>query len=106
LKELKKTLTVAKKQGLRQKAALLDAFNVWFKEQLKYAPQPEEEEEEMESPDVLDYGEQFDEMERTRVMEEDPDSLAFFKARKNMGNTLRSTRNARVHKLAKKRQKR
>jgi len=106
LKELKKTLTVAKKQGLRQKAALLDAFNVWFKEQLKYAPQPEEDEEEMESPDVLDYGEQFDEMERTRVMEEDPDSLAFFKARKNMGNTLRSTRNARVHKLAKKRQKR
>ena len=34
-------LSVAKKQGLRQKAALLDSFNVWFKEQLKFAPQPE-----------------------------------------------------------------
>jgi len=34
-------LTAAKKQGLKRKAALLDAFNVWFKEQLKYAPQPE-----------------------------------------------------------------
>ena len=27
----------------------------------------QEEEEEMDSPDVLDYGEQFDEMERSRV---------------------------------------
>merc|ERR1712178_458991 len=53
LKELKKTLAAAKKQGLKQKAALLDAFNVWFKEQLKFAPPQEEEEEEMDAPDVL-----------------------------------------------------
>jgi len=106
LKELKKSLAAVKKAGLKQKAELLDSFNLWFKEQLKFAPIPDEEDEEMDSPDVLDYGEQFDQMERSRVMEEDPDSLAFFKARKNMGNTLRSTRNARVHKLAKKRQKR
>jgi hypothetical protein len=106
LKELKKSLAAVKKAGLKQKAELLDSFNLWFKEQLRFAPIPDEEDEEMDSPDVLDYGEQFDQMERSRVMEEDPDSLAFFKARKNMGNTLRSTRNARVHKLAKKRQKR
>jgi len=106
LKELKKSLSAVKKAGLKQKAELLDSFNLWFKEQLKFAPIPDEEEEEMDSPDVLDYGEQFDEMERSRVMEEDPDSLAFFKARKAMGNTLRSTRNARVHKLKNKRQKR
>ncbi len=95
LKELKKALSITKKAALRAKAALLDAFNIWFQDQQKYAPQTEDVKYckiifqylikpksdsrlitslffqvlnlEDDMADVLDYGEQFDEMERTRV---------------------------------------
>ena len=53
--------------------------------------------------DILDYGEQFDQLEAARVMEKDPDSLAFFQAQKSMRTTFRSNRNQIKAGLRKKR---
>merc|ERR1712224_748723 len=39
--------------------------------------------------DVLDDGEQFENLEKQRILEENPDSLAFFNARKTMMATMK-----------------
>jgi len=44
---------------------------------------------EINEPEILDDGEQFDALERQRVMDEDPDSIAFFNAKKTMTMSLK-----------------
>ena len=54
----------------------------------------------------MDEGEMFEKMEIDRVMEEDPDSVSYFLAQKNLdktrrkdhGKTARSIRTKRLHK--------
>ena len=62
---------------------LVDKFNLWFMEKTAH----------LEKGDVLDYGEEFERLESIRVMEDDPDSLAFFRAQKSMRSTFRSKKN-------------
>ena len=63
---------------------LIDKFNLWFMEKTAH----------VEKGDVLDYGEEFERLEATRVMDDDPDSLAFFRAHKSMKNSFRAKKNA------------
>ena len=61
----------------RLERSLLDAFNVWHEESMAAAGGRVGGD-----ADQLDDGEQFDRLEIERVMAEDPDSVAFFKAAK------------------------
>lgn len=47
--------------------------------------------------------EQFEALERERVRNDDPDSLAFFNSRKLMTKTRRATKSMSQHAMAKKR---
>ena len=80
---------------LTVKARLLDNFDDWFAATHPVST-PDEQDE-------MDYGEWFDQMETKRVVDDDPDSLPFFKAQKQMKSTLRQTVNQRSHKLKAKR---
>jgi len=64
--------------------SLIDKFNLWYMEKTAH----------MDKGDVLDYGEEFERLEATRVMEDDPDSLAFFRAQKSMRSTFRAKKHA------------
>ena len=66
-----------KSQLKTAEAALVQAFATWFTEK-----QAEAGTALNEDGDVLDDGEQFDKLEIERVMAEDPESVAFFKATK------------------------
>lgn len=102
LKTLKSTLSLSKDKALQVKSTLLDRFEEWFKENSTGASLEEEEQEE-DPQDELDYGERFEEMERERIRNADPDSVAFFNSRKLMNQTKRATRTGAQHAMAKKR---
>ena len=53
--------------------------------------------------DAMDYGEQFDRMETAKIMENDPDSLAFFKANKSMRGARWKNKTALKNALQKRR---
>jgi len=61
----------------KQKMKLCNEFLEWYN--LTYAPQDDKDVED----EVLDDGEQFDRLERDRVMDKDPDSISYYNAQKN-----------------------
>merc|ERR1712086_1065201 len=95
-----KSDTAQKKQLMAQvqeaKVALVDAFNDWYNSARPTTgmQQPEQHDE----GDVLDDGEMFEQMEVTRVMDQDPDSLAFFQAQKKMKSTANHDRTSNMRK--------
>ena len=72
-----------KAEGKRIQKELLDAFEAWYA--MKYTADGLQSDDD----DVLDYGEQFDRLEKKKVIDNDPDSLAFFNAQKSMRNSMR-----------------
>jgi len=94
-----KAHTAKKKELLKQaqeaKLQLVESFNEWYNSSRPSAnaQQPEDDE-----GDVLDDGEQFDQLEITKVMEQDPDSLAFFQAQKKMRSTANHDRTSNMRK--------
>ena len=57
----------------------------------------------MTGGDAMDEGEMFDEMELARVVEEDPDSVAFFKAKKGLDKSRRYQKGAATKTIRSKR---
>ena len=92
----------SKEKALQVKSNLLDRFEEWYAANGGGTVQ-DEEESEMGGADDLDYGEQFEALERERVRNSDPDSLAFFNSRKMMTQTKRLTKTGTQHAMAKKR---
>jgi kinesin family protein 6/9 len=90
-KALKLRLSEAKGARVAAQKELLDSFEAWYISQ-KAAGDTSDD-------DVLDYGEQFERLQKQRVMDADPDSLAFFNANKSMRNTARQNRTAYKHKM-------
>jgi len=103
LKKLKGKLALAKEKALQAKSILLDRFEEWYtangggteEDDLTNGPE--------NGQDDLDYGEQFEALERERVRNSDPESLAFFNSRKMMAQTKRATKSGTLHAMAKKR---
>jgi kinesin family protein 6/9 len=79
--ELSEQLTYTKGLVEQSKMALCNAFLEWYTRTY-----PTEGTEGAEEDEVLDDGEQFDRLERERVMQEDPESVSFYNARKTMNN--------------------
>lgn len=75
----------------QSKLKLCQSFLEWFRSryQAKAAGASSGELAAVAESDALDDGEQFEKLERERIMEEDPDSLAFFNAKKTMMATLK-----------------
>lgn len=84
-KALSEELVYLKGQSERAKMALCNKFLEWYKETYPETDQTPDEDDE-----VLDDGEQFDKLELDRVMADNPESLAFYNARKNHA-ALRTT---------------
>lgn len=93
-KSLRREILALKGERTETQKRLIDNFNIWFMDH---------DLSRNEDRDVLDYGEQFDRMEASRVMERDPDSLAFFKANKSMRGFKRNKRVALKNALQRKR---
>lgn len=94
---------IAKKESLRKeetsaKQALIDSFNQWYASARPTTGMGGPESEEQDEADVLDDGEQFEQLEITRVMNQDPDSLAFFQAQKKMRSTANHDRTSNMRK--------
>ena len=106
LKQVKAALTLSKEKALQAKAVLLDRFEEWYTANsgrvVDDGTGGDEEDEEEEEGD-LDYGEKFEAMERERVRNSDPDSVAFFNSRKLMTKTMRAKKSGTQHAMAKKR---
>ena len=83
-KESRSRVLSLKSDKTEAQSKLIDKFNMWFMEKTAH----------VDKGDVLDYGEEFERMEAMRVMEDDPDSLAFFRAQKSMRSTFRAKKNA------------
>ena len=83
-KESRSRVLSLKSDKTDAQSKLIDKFNMWFMEKTAH----------VDKGDVLDYGEEFERMEAMRVMEDDPDSLAFFRAQKSMRSTFRAKKNA------------
>ena len=92
-----KKLRLAEAKGAKTQAAkdLLDSFEAWHMTQKAGGDLSDDE--------VLDYGEQFERLQKQKVMDNDPDSLAFFNANKSMNAQRRNNRTAYKHKLIAKR---
>lgn len=95
-KMLKNEVSYMKGLVKQSKLKLCSNFLEWYREkysgssgQAKVGGAVQEMGEKGAEDDVLDDGEQFDKLEKQRIMEEDPDSLAFFNARKTMMATLK-----------------
>eukprot|EP00941_MAST-03F_sp_MAST-3F-sp1_P002785 g2785.t1 len=92
---LKVKLADAKRAKNQAQQELVDAFEAWYMSQKASGDLSDEE--------LLDYGEKFERLQMQKVMDDDPDSLAFFNANKAMRTTQRQNRTAYKHKLGKKR---
>jgi len=101
LKQLKAALALSKEKALQAKAVLLDRFEEWYRENRPEGAADEESDD--ADDDDMDYGEKFEAMERERIRNQDPDSVAFFNSRKMMTATMRATKNGTQHAMAKKR---
>eukprot|EP00466_Bigelowiella_natans_P009991 jgi/Bigna1/64103/fgenesh1_kg.67_\ len=79
----------------QSKLKLCSAFLEWYRAEYgdptktRHSDAPGPQIPDNGAEDVLDDAEQFDNLERQRIMEEDPDSLAFFNARKTMVATMK-----------------
>jgi len=98
---LVETLTLSKEKALQAKSTLLDRFEEWH--QANGGGNQVEDTDNDVDEDELDYGEQFEELERERIRNADPDSVAFFNSRKLMAATRRQNRSGTQHAMAKKR---
>jgi kinesin family member 6/9 len=84
-----------------KRAELVSNFDAWYA-----TATGEDLNEVSKSDDRMDEGEMFEKMEIDRVMDEDPESVAFFLAQKNLdkarrkdhGKTARNIRSKRLHK--------
>jgi dsDNA-specific endonuclease/ATPase MutS2 len=65
----------------RGREKLLTEFEMWYTDMYMKAAS-ESKEESPDSEDVLDYQEKFDKLEQERIMQEDPESIHFYNARK------------------------
>jgi len=91
--ETRQSIAEKKQELKRMRKDLLDDFETRYSD---------EADEDLDT-DMLDYGEQFDQLEASKVMEEDPESLAFFKAQKMMRTSARTQRNQLKASLSRKR---
>jgi len=94
LKILKEEMQAAQATVEGSRNALLSAFDVWYASLTAGSEDPDE--------DKLDEAEAFDQLEISRVVEKDPDSLAFFQSQKKMRgmqnakkSTLKATQRAK-----------
>eukprot|EP00469_Lotharella_globosa_P014891 CAMPEP_0167822014 /NCGR_PEP_ID=MMETSP0112_2-20121227/7198_1 /TAXON_ID=91324 /ORGANISM="Lotharella globosa, Strain CCCM811" /LENGTH=647 /DNA_ID=CAMNT_0007723209 /DNA_START=343 /DNA_END=2286 /DNA_ORIENTATION=+ len=93
-KMVKNEVSYMKSLVKQSKLKLCSQFLDWYRatygeQQPTINSQKKESAQKAADDDVLDDGEKFDALERQRIMEEDPDSLAFFNARKTMMATMK-----------------
>lgn len=83
------------------KVNLVQGFDSWYTQSRPTTTDaagyggPEDDEND---PDAMDDGELFEQLELTRVAEQDPDSLAFFQAQKKMRSTANHDRTSNMRK--------
>eukprot|EP01028_Stygiella_incarcerata_P008109 TRINITY_DN3446_c0_g1_i1.p1 TRINITY_DN3446_c0_g1~~TRINITY_DN3446_c0_g1_i1.p1 ORF type:complete len:836 (+),score=260.83 TRINITY_DN3446_c0_g1_i1:145-2508(+) len=99
LRETKKELEYMESAVIASKEKLVPAFEEWYSSRYREESALEGGETEDEgiqldaNGDVLDEGEKFERMEMDRILEEDPESGAFYKARKErLGRSLAARR--------------
>ena len=103
LKELRINIEQLTRQVQAKRAELVRSFDEWY---ATATGEDLNEGKDGKSDDRMDEGEMFEKMEIDRVMEEDPESVAFFLAQKNLdkarrkdhGKTARNIRSKRLKK--------
>jgi kinesin family protein 6/9 len=94
LKAAKAQLEGVQKEVTALKTELLEKFDRWHQSgSAQETPAPE-----VDPGDQLDDGEQFDKMEIERIIDQDPDSVAFFQAHKKMAATQNANRTTNMRK--------
>jgi kinesin family protein 6/9 len=94
LKEAKAQLEGVQKEVTILKTDLLERFDRWHQSgSAQEAPAVQ-----VDPGDQLDDGEQFDKMEIERIIDQDPDSVAFFQAHKKMAATQNANRTTNMRK--------
>jgi len=91
---LKKEMDGLKDESDRAKISLIEGFESWF----AGGADGKQANNDVDEGDKLDDGEAFDQMEMERVVEQDPDSLAFFQAQKKMVATMNHDRTTQARK--------
>ncbi|KAJ3181557.1 Kinesin-like protein kif9 [Gaertneriomyces sp. JEL0708] len=77
----------------RQK--LMTEFEQWYEQ--RYGGQIADEGEDGQIEDLMDIGEKFDKLQMERMSQEDPDSVAFYTAKKNSERKLTKGQRVRKH---------
>ena len=104
LKQYRMDIDQYTREAAQMRGALVQNFNDWYA--TATGEDLEDPTKNTKNDDRMDEGEMFEKMEIDRVMEEDPDSVSFFLAQKNLdktrrkdhGRTARSIRSKRLHK--------
>jgi|UPI00048E5B85 kinesin family member 6/9 len=104
LKQYRMDIDQYTREAAQMRGVLVQNFNDWYA--TATGEDLEDPTKNTKNDDRMDEGEMFEKMEIDRVMEEDPDSVSFFLAQKNLdktrrkdhGRTARSIRSKRLHK--------